>query len=482
MPVLLILLAAALAAAQTPLSPIAGLDQPRNYRMQRSSSSNPDWRNSNDDRIPVAPGQTVTIAELAGPGRIVHIWFTVASAQPSFPRLLVMRIYWDGEQDPSVEAPLGDFFAGGHGMEVDVNSLPIRVTSEGRARNSYWPMPFHKSARITITNDGKLPIRSLYYQVDWEKLPSLEGEAPHFHARYKQEFPARAGNYVILEAQGKGHYVGTIMSVHARTNGWIGEGDDFFFVDGEAEPSLRGTGTEDYVGDAWGFRRFDGPYYGVPIWEGRQSEDLTTYYRFHVPDPVPFTRSIRVEIEHRGPIAPPENSKYGERGDDYASVALWYQTEPHKPFGAIPPAATRLHYNLDNLIDGATLLAAVAAQGGKILKSAAAVVFAAEGPGATLDLPFEVAREGNYELAAYLTYGPGGGRFRYMLDGQPLETRHTDLYQATTYAPAARRLATTRLSAGKHSLRLECTGKNASSSGHTAAVRGLVLVEKPSER
>ena len=149
MPVLLILLAAALAAAQTLLNPIEGLDQPRNYRMQRSSSSNADWRNSNDDRIPVAPGQTVTIAELAGPGRIVHVWFTVASAQPSFPRLLVMRIYWDGEQDPSVEAPLGDFFAAGHGMEVDVNSLPIRVTSEGRARNSYWPMPFHRSARIT---------------------------------------------------------------------------------------------------------------------------------------------------------------------------------------------------------------------------------------------------------------------------------------------------------------------------------------------
>lgn len=479
MPALItILLAAAMVAAQNPLNLLDGLEQPKNYRMQRSSSSNPDWRNSNDDRIPVAPGQTVTVADLSGPGKVVHIWFTVASAQKSFPRLLVMRIYWDGERDPSVEVPMGDFFLNGHGMEVEVNSLPIRVTSDGRARNSYWPMPFHKSARITITNDGKLPDRSLYYQVDWEKLPALAAGVPHFHARYKQEFPARPGNYVILEAQGKGHYVGTIMSVHARSNGWIGEGDDFFFIDGETEPSLRGTGTEDYVGDAWGFRRFDGPYYGVPIWEGARTEDLTTYYRFHVPDPVPFAKSIRVEIEHRGPIAPPENPKYGERGDDYASVALWYQTEPHKPFGTIPPAAQRLHFNVENLIDVPTLLAGAEAQRGKLAKGPNAVIFTGEEPGATLDLAFDVPKDGNYDLAGYFLYGPRSGTFRFALDGTPLETRYTDFYQATTYAPAARWLTTARLSAGKHRLRLECTGKNAASSGNAVILSGLVLTER----
>ena len=468
-------LAAVLLGAQGPLD---GLEQPKNYRMERASSSAADWRRSNDDRIPIPPGQTVTIAELPGPGKIVHMWFTISSPQRSFPRLLTLRIYWDAEQDPSVEAPIGDFFLSGHGMEVEVNSLPIRVTSLGRARNSYWPMPFHKSARITVTNDGRLPVGSLYYQVDWERLPLLAPDMPHFHARYKQQYPVPPGNYVILEAEGKGHYVGTIMSVHARTNGWIGEGDDFFFIDGEAEPSLRGTGTEDYVGDAWGFRRFDGPYYGVPIWEGFTAEGLTTYYRFHVPDPVPFRRSLRVEIEHTGPIAPPENTKYGERADDYSSVALWYQTEPHKPFGSVPPAAARLHYDVTSVVDGEALAAGAEAQRGKVAKSGRTLLFAAEGPGAALEVPLEVAREANYELGAYLLYGPGQGTFGYALDGKPLETRHGDLYQAATYTPAARRLTVTRLAAGKHRLRLECTGKNGASSGYTLALGGLVLTER----
>lgn len=475
-----ILLIADALAAQAPssLNPLDGLEQPKNYVMQRSSSSNPDWRNSNDDRIPIEPGQTVTIGDLKGPGKIVHMWFTVASVQMSFPRLLVMRIYWDGERDPSVETPLGDFFLSGHGMEVEVNSLPVRVTSEGRARNCYWPMPFHKSARITITNDGKQPVRSLYYQVDWQKLNSLPVSVPHFHARYKQEYPAKAGNYVILDAKGRGHFVGTIMSVHANSNGWFGEGDDFFLVDGEEEPSLRGTGTEDYVGDAWGFRRFDGPWYGVPIREGSTTGDLTTYYRFHVPDPVPFTKSLRVEIEHRGPVAPPERREYGERADDYASAALWYQSEPHQPFGAIPPASARLQYNIDNLIDAPALHATAEVQRAKLAKSATALVFSAEGPGSTLDVSFQVPKDGNYELAAYLAYGPADGTFRYLLDGTPLNVRYTDLYQASVYKPAARPLGSTRLTAGKHRLRLECTGKNQASSGYTAPLGGLVLMEK----
>ena len=238
--------------------------------------------------------------DATGPGRVVHIWCTISAAERNYPRRMTLRMYWDGENDPSVEAPIGDFFAVGHGMDVDVNSVPVRVTSDGRARNCYWPMPFRKSARITITNDGKKPVHAFYYQVDWQKLPALGSELPYFHARYRQEDSLKPGRYVILDAEGKGHYVGTVMSVRANSGTWFGEGDDFFFIDGESEPSLRGTGTEDYVGDAWGFRRFDGPYYGVPIWEGRETDSLTTYYRWHIPDPIAFSKSMRLEIEHTG--------------------------------------------------------------------------------------------------------------------------------------------------------------------------------------
>ena len=271
---LILLLFLALPLAGQEPAALSTLDQPHNYRAQRASSSAADWQKSNDDRIPVEPGQTVTLIDAPGPGRIAHIWFTIAAAERNYSRRITLRMYWDGETDPSVEAPLGDFFAIGHGMDVELNSIPVRITSNGRARNCYWPMPFRKSARITLTNDGKKPIRSLYYQIDWQKLPALPADAPYFHARYRQQNSLKPGRYLVLDAEGKGHYVGTVMSVKANASSWIGEGDDFFFIDGESEPSLRGTGTEDYVGDAWGFRRFDGPYYGVPVWKEARRQAL----------------------------------------------------------------------------------------------------------------------------------------------------------------------------------------------------------------
>ena len=170
---------------------------------------------------------------------------------PFYSRLLTLRIYWDGETQPSVECPVGDFFGIGHGVDQPFMSIPIRVTSEGRARNCYWPMPFRKSARITVTNESDTACRSFYYYVDWQKHKSLRRNTAYFHAMYRQEFPCAMGrNYLIADLEGRGHYVGSIQSVCLMSDGWYGEGDDFFFVDGEAEPRLRGTGTEDYFCDA----------------------------------------------------------------------------------------------------------------------------------------------------------------------------------------------------------------------------------------
>ncbi len=272
----------------------------------------------------------------------------------------MLRMYWDGETTPSVECPLGDFFAMGHGIDAPVDSIPVRVVSEGRARNCYWPMPFAKSAKITVTNEGAMPVKSFYSYVDWRTLPKLPKNTAYFHAMYRQEFPTAMGKrYLFADIEGRGHYVGTVLSVRHRTASWFGEGDDFFYVDGEKEPGLRGTGTEDYFCDAWGFRRQSGPYYGAPLYDGENPGSRSTVYRWHVTDPIVFQKSLRAEIEHVGPVldfAGRMVQDYGERTDDFSSVSFWYQAEPHKPWPAPPAGHDRLTDGLritDAILSGA---------------------------------------------------------------------------------------------------------------------------------
>src|SRR5208337_4786637 len=250
----LTLMLACPAPAQTG-NPLDGLDQMKEFESRRDSSSDPNWRNGNADARPILPHGELTLGELKGPGKIVHFWCTIAHEDPEYSRMLVLRIYWDGEQHPSVECPIGDFFAMGHGLDRPLTSLPVRVTSDGRGRNCYWPMPFRKSARVTVSNDSDKRCDAFYYYLDWQKWPSLPKSTAYFHAMYRQEFPCVMGrNYLIADLEGRGHYVGTVQSVVLVSPGWYGEGDDFFFIDGEKEPSLRGTGTEDYFCDGWGFR------------------------------------------------------------------------------------------------------------------------------------------------------------------------------------------------------------------------------------
>lgn len=167
-------------------------------------------------------------ADLKGPGVITHMWITVAANEFAWPRLLRLRVYYDGSTTPSVDAPLGDFFGVGHGIERPLNSMTIRNSSAGRSRNAYWPMPFQKSAKVTITNEGRRRVSNLYYQVDWSKYQSLPAGTPYFHARYRQALPTKLGKkYEVLRTKGRGHYVGTVLSVVQNQPGWFGEGDDF---------------------------------------------------------------------------------------------------------------------------------------------------------------------------------------------------------------------------------------------------------------
>ncbi|HWB97914.1 MAG TPA: glycoside hydrolase family 172 protein, partial [Bryobacteraceae bacterium] len=332
------------AAAQVPGIPADLLDFARmkGFRALRASSNNPDPL-SNDDSLRPIPGETVTLAELAGPGMVTHIWLTVAANEYGWPRLMRLRVYYDGSSTPSVDAPVGDFFGVGHGLERPLESLMVRDGSSGRSRNCYWPMPFRKSCRITITNEGRRRVSNLYYHVDWRKMVSLPADAGYFHALYRQALPAPAGQpYEVLAVRGKGHYVGTVLNVVQNQPGWFGEGDDLFYVDGEKTAGIQGTGTEDYFNDAWSLRVAQGPYAGVPVAEGTGVGSRMTAYRWHLADPVPFTTSLRFVLEHAGWTYDPNGSvrsAFEERADLFSSVAFWYQAGiaaglPEPPYGA----------------------------------------------------------------------------------------------------------------------------------------------------
>jgi hypothetical protein len=227
--------------AQQPVD-LSRLPDPKDFKAMRSSSNHPDKESNDDSKRPI-PGETITLAELTGPGVVTHIWLTVAANEYGWPRLLRLRIYYDGSAVPSVDAPVGDFFAVGHGFERPVESLVIRASSEGRSRNSYWPMPFRKSCRITVTNEGRRRVSNLYYHVDWKKVPALPADTGYFHARYRQALPNSAARpYEVLSVRGRGHYVGTVYSIVQAEAGWFGEGDDYISVDGEKIPSIEGTG------------------------------------------------------------------------------------------------------------------------------------------------------------------------------------------------------------------------------------------------
>ncbi|GMW00448.1 MAG: hypothetical protein AMXMBFR84_15850 [Candidatus Hydrogenedentota bacterium] len=455
---------------------VGGLDDLSNLkpgRSMRSSSSDPNWEAGNGDAHPIPPGETLTIAELEGPGVISHIWNTINAEEKGYSRLLVLRMYWDGEVHPSVEAPLGDFFAMGHGLDKPVESLPVRVTAEGRARNCYWPMPFGKSARITVSNEGSKPVHACYWYVDWRRLPELPEDAAYFHASYRQAFPATAGQRTIIaDVKGRGHYVGTVLSVRNNMPSWFGEGDDFFYIDGEELPSLRGTGTEDYFCDAWGFREHDGPYYGAPLWEGYDVGHRGTVYRWHIMDPISFEKSLRMEIEHVGPVfddAGTMTSGYGERPDDVATVAYWYQIEPHTPFPPLPAAYDRLLFDPRNVVEAESLLEGVRADTGAVERQdggwsgGAQLFWTPSEPGKQLDVTFTVAEDGVYDLSLTVTFSHDYGVFQYEIDGKPVGKPVDQYGEAISNREVV--FNQLELSAGKHTLTAHNTGRNPDSGG-----------------
>ncbi len=474
------------------------LTERKDFVARRASSNNPDW-NSNDDSKRPIPGETIVLADLEGPGMVTHIWMTIADNEYAWPRLLRLRVYYDGSDVPSVDAPIGDFFAVGNGAEAEVESLMVRNSSDGRARNCYWPMPFRKACKITLTNEGRRRVTMLYYHVDWSQVPKLPAHTPYFHARYRQAMPAPAdgSNYVFLDVKGKGHYVGTVMSVVQAQAGWFGEGDDFFWVDGQ-RPSIEGTGSEDYFNDAWGLHVNDGPYYGVTVAEGTGLGSRMTAYRWHLADPIPFRKSLRAEIEHRGWTYNPDGSvksAFGERTDLISSVAFWYQESVAKDQPPVPYGSARLPQGNALQIEVERSLAGCKADGGKVslspdlFWSKDVILFEGTGKGSRLEVPFEVPEDCEYEVYTEVAQASDYGIYTVLFDGKaPLapELEHEpgadvrpqtqfDGYAAETYVGLAHQVGWVRLSKGPHTLTFVCLGKREASTGYNLGVDNIVL-------
>ena len=292
--------------------------------------------------IDLEPGSVTVLADVDGPGIIQHMWFT---CDPRWWRQLVLRFYWDGEDAPSVAVPLGDFFCNGWCQRATVNSLPIAVMSAG-GMNSYFEMPFRKHARITVENLNQKAKPTLFYQITYA-LCEVSDQHAYFHACWRRSNPlAYMDVHTILEGvQGHGHYVGTYLAWQANSNGWWGEGEVKFYMDGDGEyPTICGTGTEDYFGGAWAFEGSEGNQYGAFTSPYLGFHQVITpqgffhantrfgMYRWHLQDPIRFAENLRVTVQALGWR---DDTRYLPLQDDIASVAYWYQTEPHVPLAAI---------------------------------------------------------------------------------------------------------------------------------------------------
>lgn len=305
----------------------------------------PGWKLSPCIRLPA--GQTATLMDNEGPGLIRHIWMTLDIQHH---RDIILRMYWEEQEYPSVECPIGDFFCNSWQQSQNILALPINVNPVG-GFNCYLPMPFRKRARITVSNDSPRDLNSFYYTINYT-LETVDDTALFFHAQWRRENPTRYKTYYTLVdgIRGRGQYIGTFMAWQQNSSTWWGEGEMLMYLDGDTTyPTIIGTGTEDYFGGAWGFERhgysesFSAPYLGYIDVQpqkkpGYTAENLRAgsrfiLYRFHICDPIYFSHDLKVQIQCLGWRS---EGRYLPLQDDVSTVAYWYQTLPHTPFPPFP--------------------------------------------------------------------------------------------------------------------------------------------------
>ena len=331
--------------------------RPSSVKRRRISSHHPNHENF--DFLLLKRLETRVFADIKGAGCITHFWCTIQNTDKNYLRKIILRIYWDDEENPSVEVPIGDFFGIGHGISKNYWSLPLSMSpKDGKGFNCWFSMPFSKRARFELQNETK---RSMYFYfyIDYEEYQKLPENLGRFHATWHRVNPCKGisddgmdyetfnimgrnenfdDNYVVLQAEGKGHYVGLNLNIHnlreKNDDNWPGEGDDMIFIDGDKEPTIYGTGTEDYFNTAWcPSEEFSTPFHGITLGGGKNHSGKISYYRFHIMDPIYFEKSIKVTIEH---------GHANRRYDDWSSTAYWYQSEPHKEFEPLLPVEERI--------------------------------------------------------------------------------------------------------------------------------------------
>jgi hypothetical protein len=493
-----------------------GLAKPQEGRSMRATSTfrrgadgnrdpkadplfDPKSERSNSDNFTVKPGEKHVLMDAQGPGVITHIWVTFLGPEPqnwapkgaANHQEMLLRIYYDGSDRPAVEAPVGDFFANCFGKRSSVVSLPV-IVEDADSYNCFWHMPFRKSIRVEILNESEKEIRLLYYNIDWIKKDSIPEDTPYFYAQYKQEYPVEQGkDYVILDTQGKGHYVGTVMAVRTRSPFWFGEGDEKIYIDGEQKPSIWGTGTEDYFLSAWGLQTTSTPYFGTPYFDQWGIVGgHTSAYRWHINDPIVFNKGIKVTIEHWGWISPDENPDYkamswNERQDDYSSVAFWYQTGTPTFTARAPHARERTLPSIERVKVMAKDFTGEKSHGpgtakaqllGTLYPEPQLLYQPEKGEGGWIEIPFEVQKKEPLRLVLNCTRAPDYGRYQASIDGvklgQPLDLYNDKIdnfeFQPLDFWPEP----------GKYTLRLECVGKNFKSEAYKLGIESVNLRER----
>jgi hypothetical protein len=460
---------------------------PRSSRIAHYSSL--DSLGKNDDFRRIAPGQTVTLVDHTGAGIVRRWWITIAPRNNvALQRHVIVRCYWDDEPTPSVEVPVSDFFGVGFGEWRDYISLPSNMTSGGY--NSYWPMPFRRRARITVENRSNVVLDRFYYNVDVETYAHLPDSLLYFHAQFRRDATRTGQPVLLLDAMGRGHYVGTVLSMQpgrGRTM-WYLEGNERVFIDGETTPSVIGTGTEDYFSSGWYFDTgpYSAPYHGATIKDSVSGR--VSAYRWHIEDPIPFTRSLRFTIEHGG--------TNDTREVDYTSMAVWYQTHPHAPFPALPadlmPLVPTVPRRIRGMIEAESLIGGAGVTAGELRvqdmagfepdstrwSGGAQLWWVLSKAGEQMTIPLPAPTAGTYELVGYFTRAQDYGDVRLRVNGRALSPIVRG-YSPTVEPTGPISFGRVPLRAGQNTVTLEIVGKDARaqgySDGYLVGIDGFVI-------
>lgn len=445
-----------------------------------------DRSGGNADFAVIAPGATYTLVDHEGAGVVRRFWLTIAPRNNvAIQRGLIVRAWWDGEDEPSIEVPVSDFFGMGFGLWKDYTSLPLNMTSGGY--NSYWPMPFQKSARIVVENTSDVPIERFYFNVDIEARERMPDTPLYFHAQFRRAVSKRGEPITILETRGRGHYVGTLLAMQPLNGNGLGylEGDERISIDGEKVPSIIGTGTEDYFSSGWYYDtgEYSAPYHGVTLKDEKTGRINT--YRWHIEDPIPFDKNLRFVIEHGGTNDAP--------GVVYSSVAYWYQTHPHSPFPTLPQNLLPLSQATVPDIEAEALADSARASGGKIQTQNMAesdftgawggdqqLWWVGAEPGDTLTLSIPVDDAGSYELIGFFTRGQDYGIVRLHAAGKVLRPL-VDGYNEAVERSGPVSFGAVTLANGANDITIELVGKDARSAGYAdgylVGIDGFLLRE-----